>query len=235
MSACVRCYLSERSGNRKTGPIPNSYTEKKSCPDSCPLKQACYARFSYTGRIWDLLSTKPDYGVSWEEFCQKVRGFPMKRLWRHNVAGDLPHDRGVLDRETIRILLAANQGKRGFTYTHHRKTPENLEVLQECCERGFTVNLSFDSLPEAVQWRLEHPNIRMPTVCVLPKSEHRKKFRTAEGQTVILCPYHFGVQCIDCGLCSKAERSSIVGFPVHGSGIGSWERKYDLESEKVRK
>jgi hypothetical protein len=44
----------QKSSNRKTGPIPTTYTERKSCPPSCPhIKKDCYAEDFHTRLAWN--------------------------------------------------------------------------------------------------------------------------------------------------------------------------------------
>jgi len=38
----LSCFV-RRSGNAKTGPIPTTMTEPRSCPGACSIRQCCYA------------------------------------------------------------------------------------------------------------------------------------------------------------------------------------------------
>jgi hypothetical protein len=63
------------------------------------------------------------------DFLQAIRSLPAGQLWRHNQAGDLPHSGGRISRRFIRGIVAANRGRRGFTYTHHDLSKgENLPL-----------------------------------------------------------------------------------------------------------
>ena len=86
---------------------------------------------------------------TWDKFIEDVKSIPNGRLWRHNQAGDLPHDNGVIDRAALDHLVAANRGKRGFTFTHHDMSiPENREAVKEANAKGFTINLSANGIGE---------------------------------------------------------------------------------------
>ena len=82
--------LTPISSNRKTGPMPVSYSTKEWCPDDCPLKKhGCYAKHGHTGIHWRKV-TAGERGTDWNTFTSKVRRIPKGGIWRHNVAGDLP-------------------------------------------------------------------------------------------------------------------------------------------------
>lgn len=81
---------------------------------------------------------------------------------------------------------------------------------------GFTINLSGNNLGHADT--LADLNIG-PVVVVLP-SAVKTNTVTPKGRKVVVCPatQRDDVSCATCGLCQKARRSVIVGFPAHGSG-----------------
>ena len=82
--------LTPISSNRKTGPMPVSYSTREWCPDDCPLKKhGCYAKHGHTGIHWRYV-TAGERGTDWATFTDKVRRLPKGGIWRHNVAGDLP-------------------------------------------------------------------------------------------------------------------------------------------------
>lgn len=201
-----------KSRNAKTGPIPVTTTQEDSCPAACPLKRSgCYAEHGPLGMLW----RKMRNAAPWSDFLAKVAELPAGQLWRHNQAGDLPHNDQVIDAGMVRDLISANAGKRGFTYTHHDMAiAENREIVRECNSAGFTVNLSADNLAEAD----ELAALRIaPVVVVLPHEAAPDKLTTAAGNRVVVCPatYRDSVTCRSCGLCAR-QRDVIVGFPAHG-------------------
>ena len=63
------------SQNAKTGPIPVSIIERASCWSGCALyEHACYAETGALAMHWDRVS-RGSAGMSWSEFCTKVRLF----------------------------------------------------------------------------------------------------------------------------------------------------------------
>ena len=221
----MRYMLTMESRNQKTGPIPVSTSSKDTCPDVCPLKESgCYAKSGALNIHWDRLSN-PDHGLSWDEFCDKVSTIPQGSIWRHNQAGDLPPDtqfNGVMsyliDYYNMQRLIIANNGKMGFTYTHHSmKTSANRDVVKLANNNGFTINLSANNLEHA-DW-LMSLNIGPVVVIQDAKEGERHDTHTPAGHRVVTCPatYMEAVTCQSCKLCARADRKVIVGFPAHGN------------------
>lgn len=76
--------------NRKTGYIPVVYSDKTTCPDSCPFKQTgCYAKTGLTRFAWNRLKNSGT-NTKWNSFLAEIRDLPSNQLWRYGVAGDLP-------------------------------------------------------------------------------------------------------------------------------------------------
>ena len=127
------------SSNSKTGPIPVTTSSRETCPTTCPFYDAgCYAKGGHTGLHWRKV-TKGGRGGAWSALLDSVRKLPRGQVWRHNVAGDLPHDAGTIDRAAVMELAAANKGRRGFTYSHHVLTEGNAETIRAANAAGFTV------------------------------------------------------------------------------------------------
>ena len=86
----MRVLFIKKSGDRKTGPIPVTYTERASCPPTCPLYEGgCYALHHFVGMHWRKLS-EGKTGGDWRELCGHVAALPADTFWRHDIAGDLP-------------------------------------------------------------------------------------------------------------------------------------------------
>ncbi|MFK4047352.1 hypothetical protein ACI2KH_20565 [Roseomonas mucosa] len=214
----MQTHLTLKSGNRKVGPIPVSTTSLASCPDACPLKAGgCYAKGGPLAIHWRKV-TEGAAGDDFETFTAKVASLPDGQLWRHNQAGDLPGHGDAIDGRQLGQLVAANAGKRGFTYTHKPMTrAANREAVQSANATGFTVNLSANTLAEADT--LAGLGIA-PVVVVLDAPEgERVDTATPEGRKVATCPatYRDDVTCASCQLCQRRDRKVIVGFPAHGS------------------
>jgi len=207
----MRVHLSLKSANVKTGPIPVSTTERDSCPDDCAMRTECYAASGPLALHWAAVSVGTR-GTDWGQFCQSVVALPDDQLWRHNQAGDLPQIGGTVDAVKLGQLVAANRGKRGFTYSHHRDRA-SLGWIRHANEWGFTVNLSANDLTDADYLADTGAG---PVVVVLPSTQSQNT-QTPAGRRVVVCPatQRDDVSCATCQLCQR-QRDTIVGFPAHG-------------------
>ena len=244
--------LTLKSRNSKTGPIPVSTSGKQTCPDSCPLKKGpCYAMSGPLNLFWNKVSENKA-GASFQMFCNQVRALPDGQLWRHNQSGDLAPsktDPETIDPQKLTDLVKANKGRRGFTFSHYDplKNILNEYALGMANRQGFTINLSGNDTDHAD--KLAALDIG-PVVSVLPIEYERKTERgpngkqwaetmpeykarlstlpgsTPQGNRLVVCPatYQDKTSCKTCGLCQKANRKTIVGFPAHGTS----RRKADL-------
>jgi hypothetical protein len=212
----MKIHFTISSGNKKTGLIPVSTSGSETCPSACPLKmKGCYAKSGPLGIHWSRLNSDAYVGLNWHEFCAKISALPRGQLWRHNQAGDLPGNDNQIDADLLAQLVAANRGRRGFTYTHKPMTATNQFLVRSANREGFTVNLSADNLNEADELK----NLGVgPVVVVLP-SDAPNTVATPKGHKVIVCPaqQRDDVSCSTCQLCQKANRSVIVGFRAHGA------------------
>jgi hypothetical protein len=200
-----------KSSNRKTGAIPTTYSDRKTCPPSCPhYEDDCYGEDYYTRLNWNKV---PERGQSLAETCKKIAALPDLELWRMNIAGDLPGLAETIDAAALGEIVLANIGKRGFTYTH-KKSPEAIYWIRHAVQWGFTINLSADDAGEADTLAATG----LPTVCIVPfdTPDHST---TPEGRPIKICPNQINddITCKICQLCQKADRKAIVGFRAHGS------------------
>ena len=199
-------HITEISGNKKTGPIPVSMTEKPSCPPSCPfLGYGCYGETGHINIHWQRLTV-----LSLGEFCQKIKRLPAKILWRHNQAGDLPGSGENIDCEALQQITRANKNKRGFTYTHKHTTPDNIEAIRQANNDGFTINLSANN-PRHADDLARHG---LPVCTVVPFGTP-KVSETPGKRKIVICPHESTsskIQCNRCGLCQVKDRKYIIGF-----------------------
>lgn len=209
----MRVALTLKSSNTKTGPIPVSMSESSTCPTSCPLRQACYAKAGPLAIHWKRLDSGTGKSMDWQTFCKAIADLPVGQLWRHNQAGDLPGTGEVIDSEMLHALVEANKGKRGFTYTHKPLTPENLAAIRHANSNGFTVNASADSLEEADEF------VKHTPTCVVVPSDSPKQGTTPQGKKWLTCPAQLNdsVSCSTCKLCQRHDRDFIIAFRAHGS------------------
>lgn len=213
-------HLTNKSSNAKTGPIPVSTSSKNTCPPSCAFYHArngeCYAEGGPLLLHWNAVSAN-QRGIDWAAFCESIQALPAGQLWRHNQAGDLPGNGELINGRMLRRLVKANTGKRGFTYTHKRpQLGNNLAHIRHANDNGFVVNLSANNLDEADMFKQHYPDL--PVVSVLAQDESRRSYKTRAGNTVVVCPAtYMDTNCAKCALCSRKDRSAIVGFPAHGA------------------
>jgi hypothetical protein len=162
--------------------------------------------------------TKGVAGDSWDAFTAQIAALPVGQPWRHNQAGDLPGDGDAVDAAKLSALVNANRGKLGWTYTHKpMDIARNRKAVADANANGFVVNLSADTLAEADE--LAALNIG-PVVVVLDAQDgQRADTVTPAGRRVVTCPatYRDNVTCASCLLCARGNRTTIVGFPSHGT------------------
>lgn len=208
----MQVHLTIKSANAKTGPIPVSTTASDSCPIDCAMKTECYAATGPLALHWKAVSTG-QRGSDWPTFTAAIAALSDGQLWRHNQAGDLPQRDGTIDAAALGQLVAANIGKRGFTYSHHRDAA-SINWIRHANTWGFTVNLSANNLADADMLADYQAG---PVVVVLPSTQTANT-TTPKGRAVVVCPatQRADVSCATCQLCQR-QRGAIVGFPAHGS------------------
>ena len=210
-------HITPKSKNVKVGKMAVTTSTATTCPTSCPFKgNGCYADSGPLKLHW-LKVTEGKRGDDWSTFLDKIKELPAGSKWRHNQAGDLPGDTKDLDSTKCVDLAKANEGKRGFTYTHYDvlENFQNAITVNIMNHLGFTVNVSANNLEHADQ--LCDLDIA-PVATVLP-IEQTTNTVTPKGRKVVVCPatYKDDVSCADCMLCEKRDRKVIVGFPAHGT------------------
>lgn len=207
----MKYHYIKKSANSKTGPIPVTYSQRETCPPSCPHYRAdCYAEDFYTSMAWNKV---PQRGGDLAALCEAIAALPPGQLWRHNVAGDLPGDGESVDAVALGEIVRANIGRRGFTYTH-KKSLDAIEWAQHATAWGFTVNMSADDAGEADLLA----DTGLPMTCIVPM-DTPEKTTTPNGLPIVICPAQTrdNVSCMTCQLCQRADRAVIVGFRAHGS------------------
>lgn len=207
--------LTLKSRNAKVGPLPVSTTEFTTCPPACGLQgQGCFADGGPLAIFWAKVNARKA-GLAWTQFLAAVKALPTGQPWRHNQAGDLPGLGNKLDATALGQIVAAQTGKRGWTYTHKPPTKSNLRAIATANAGGFTVNLSANNLAQAD--RLADTGAG-PVVVLLPV-DTRRAVKTPAGRTVAICPAALSdtITCATCLLCAMPGRRAIIGFPAHGA------------------
>lgn len=211
----TRYGLTVGSGNRKTGPIAVSTSDRASCPPSCPLRDGggCYAE---TGRVrwnWARVSRR---GFGMVRLARLLRELPRGAFFRFAVAGDLPGRGAAVDARELAELTDATKHLVAWTYTHKRKF---AAIRRANAADGLTINLSADSLAEADELAAVGAG---PVVVTLRKDAPTPSW-TPAGRMVAVCPAQLaaGMTCAKCGdgspLCARKDRDYVVGFRAHGA------------------
>lgn len=209
----MQVHLTPVSSNKKTGPIPVSTSPRKTCPPTCPhFEDTCYAFLGPLRLHWDKVDER---GMPWSEFCATIAALPDGQLWRHNQAGDLPGDAVEIDGPALMELVAANEGKGGFTFTHYDpEVGDNAYWIAAANALGFTVNLSADTPEQADRFAA----MGLGPVVLTVASDHPAKSFTPAGNQISLCPAntHEDMNCAKCGICATQHRA-IIAFQGHGT------------------
>lgn len=201
----------EVSNNSKTGKIPVTRTDKKSCPDACQLKNnGCYASLSYANIHWKKLDNG---GLTLDQLTKHIKQLPHGQLWRHNEAGDLPGQNDMIDQDSLNKIVSANKGKKGYTYTHYPLTDHNIKAIEFANNNGFTINVSCDSLNQLKQYK----EINLPKVVIVADDVPNKFYH--DGEKIIVCPAQIkdSINCKKCGLCQVTDRKFHIAFKAHGT------------------
>ncbi len=213
----LRFHLTASSDNAKTGPIPVSTSSAETCPSAaiCPFKgNGCYAESGPLAIHWRLV-TEGQRGLPWAQFLQTIRALPAGQLWRHNQAGDLWKPGTAMGRVALAQLTDANRGRRGFTYSHHKRTPATVQAFKAATAHGFTVNASCHSEREADAAIADG----LRAVFVVPAEDQRTAWETAGGNRAIVCPAQRfeGMTCARCQLCAARPSHVAIVFRAHGT------------------
>lgn len=213
----LRYHLTAVSSNRKTGPIPVSTSSRATCdPTACPyFGNGCYAETGPQALHWRKV-TEGSRGVPWADFLQLIRRLPVGQLWRHNAAGDLWKPGTVTGRAALAQLVEANRGRKGYTYSHHRRTPATVQAFKAATANGFTVNASCQTETEADAAMADG----LRAVFVVPSDDQRTQWETAGGNRAVLCPAQRfdAMDCNRCRLCQSRPSNIAVVFRAHGTG-----------------
>ena len=130
-----------KNQSRKVGDMPVSYSPRKTCPDTCSLKNnGCYGEKFPIRLHWDRMSD--DQIDNWNEFVESVRKFRQenpKRLWRYNIVGDIVGNNTKIDFPRLKKLVKANNGGDVIAYTHKYTRQENLAHIRYAVKEGSTL------------------------------------------------------------------------------------------------
>jgi len=222
-------HITEKSSNKKTGPIPVVTSSRKTCSDTCPFKDdGCYGDGGPIRLHWEKVTHNDDRALTFREFVERIpkvaervkrRGVNRIRLWQ---VGDMPGpNRQIYTAQVKRLVKSLSAFDMPFGYTHKpMDRKENRDIIRYCNDNGVTINLSANN-PTHADYLL---SLGIGPVSVtLPEDLSTKDIRTPEDRRIIICPAVLSekVTCSSCGgnpgpLCWRRDREFIVGFPAHG-------------------
>jgi hypothetical protein len=208
----VRTLFVAKSGNSKVGAIPVTYRERASCPPSCALyRKGCYGDDFHTSLAWNRADRD---GISTVALAAKIAALPDGQLWRGEVVGDIVGVGERVDATQLGMIVQANFGRRGFTYTHKR-SKQAIKWIRHANAWGYTINLSANDAADADYLADLGAG---PVVCVVPVNTPIHSM-TPAGRPIVVCPAQTqeDMTCATCQLCQKVDRKSIVGFRAHGT------------------
>jgi hypothetical protein len=144
-------------------------------------------------------------------YCSPVRHFGS--AWGE-VVGDIVGKGEWVDAYELGLIVRANMGRKGFTYSH-KKSAQAIRWIRHANAWGYTINLSADDAGEAD--RLADLQAG-PVVCIVPVDTPEHSY-TPAGRPIVVCPAQTReyMTCAVCQLCQNVNRKSIVGFRAHGT------------------
>jgi len=206
----IRTLMVRRTANSKTGPVDlATYRTQDSCPVTCPLMGAgCYAENNGPRGRPTLFATAERGTIVGTDYGPLVEALDSLSQWsivRFNVAGDYLLEDGSPD---MAYIEATNHAKGDvLSYTHAWRTLDPAWFTDKA-----RPNASCDT-PQGV---FDAKAAGWATVIVDPDGSYGQGTSIGASRCVT-CPYEVNKrQCIDCRLCARGNRPSVVVFPVHG-------------------
>lgn len=205
------------TANKKTGPIPVTINDSKTCPDACSLKKnGCYADHGPLQMAWKRVDKGEGNATDFDGICEKISALPKRSLWRYAVAGDLPGENNVVSHEDLAKLVKANKGRRGFSFTHKpvgMSSDQNIvkDAYVRCRKAGSTQSLqefanqalinsraiyaanksgfTINLSADSIEQADELKSLGIgPVAVVIPEDSPHKATKTPAGNTLVVCP-----------------------------------------------
>lgn len=228
--------VTRKSGNRKIGAIPASWSTVSTCPDTCGLKKPLPGKkappcYYFSGHFTGMQAKRlenPDSTnrLTPKQFAEWVATLNPGQLWRDRVGGDqVPSATKPLniDARTFNRVTRANHqaDARGFSYTHYPLNAHNVRLIRAARLNGYTLNVSADSMAEAAKIKSRFPDL--PVVALGP-ADYEKGHVSGDVQFV-QCPatYVENMDCQRCKVCAYFDRKAVIVFPAHGKAKRSAE------------
>lgn len=205
------------SQNKKLGEgVRATYREVgPTCPATCEHLQSksCYALYAFV----NIHASKSKYSKDDAEVIYEyVTTLPQNKKIRHHVSGDFMKPGDEVDNEYINSVVSAHKERpdvEGWSYTHAWK---RLDAEHMNSAESLTVNASCDSVADVFE-ALENG---WPATTVVDEDYGGGVVELGGKEArIVICPNQtHDLSCSECMLCFRGERSSVVGFRVHGSG-----------------
>jgi len=209
----------ERSGNKKTGIMSQTYTatcngRDGSCPH-CPFKDhGCYAENFMVNENWKKV---PLSGKNIQQLREAIEGSKKKTDYlRHNIAGDLAVEgTSQINKALLEELtdIYSKNFKAAYSYTHCEINKRNLKLVKAAADKNFVINFSTENTETAKKV------IQAGCNAVIACNTISNKVVKKDGLTIVQCPATIDPEknhCSTCGLCWQKDRKVVVAFPVHG-------------------
>lgn len=203
----VKIKFVEKSQNKKTGAITQTYSSCNTCPTRCPFKHnGCYAEYGPASIQWH--SVKHDVN----NLTNLIKGGATTKLIRHNVAGDIAEEgTSNISEELLTILNKAYKNHTAYTYTHCEVNERNINLAKSS---KMVINFSCEELSQVEK------AVKSGALAVMAVAKMSGAKKEINGIKYIKCPntINSNIQCKDCKLCANRRRKSVIVFEAHGNG-----------------
>lgn len=209
----IPTYYSMKTTNRKTGKVRMvTYRPQLTCPTDCPfLGMGCYAESGPGGSLFK----KTAHGDATKDELIAAFTSIKKGMVRLNVAGDYLLEDGTPDMEYIEATNhASHLDVLSYTHAWRRMDPRMFHPRT-------LPNASCESVREVAEAR----SAGWPVVLTAADDT----LAAAADLKVVTCLFDtHETQCVDCGLCARQRRRSVVRFIVHGSRKNVAKRQLEM-------
>lgn len=187
--------LISSSRNRKTGAISQTYSDKSTCPVSCPFRNnGCYGDNFPTSIHWKRCDTPIDE-ANIDTFSYIIR---------HNVCGDIAiSGTNNIDSKLLKQLDKLYTNHLAYTYTHCAKTIDNFNKAKHS---HMIINFSCETI-EQVENCIKND---IPSVLVVKSMQENTTY--INNHKYVKC---LG-DCVSCKKCMDRKRDYTIVFEAHG-------------------